>query len=428
MIKKKYPFAQKLLSYSALVSGMLAGSKEANSQILYTDISPDDVTTVGDTYLLDLDNDGTADFEFNLIIYTGNPGNVIRVRGNGNNAVSHDPAIDPWLSYYYARALYSGDNIGASLTFKSQVILGTHYSDGNDFGNWVGKTDRYLGLKLAVNSNTYYGWARLSIDAECASLTVSDYAVDTLANQTILAGDKCGNFAAYINTVITPAEPVIVCEGNTIAFSTDLITGYTYQWLRDNIPLAGATSFTYDASESGSYSVMITSSNGCSDTSVTTAVTIAPLPGTPEITQTDNTLSSTLAASYQWYQDGILIPGATGQTYNPTENGEYSVQITDENGCSAMSDSFTFIATGISDSDDLIASLYASNNVLFVSLRNTLLLDGQISLFNAIGQQVHSSVISDQTFQIDLNHLVKGIYLVTLNKQGETFSKKIVIQ
>ena len=60
-MKKKSTLSQKLLSYSALVSAVLAGSKEADAQILYTDISPDDTTNVPGVYLLDLNNDGVID-------------------------------------------------------------------------------------------------------------------------------------------------------------------------------------------------------------------------------------------------------------------------------------------------------------------------------------------------------------------------------
>jgi hypothetical protein len=50
------------------------------------------------------------------------------------------------------------------------------------------------------------------------------------------------------------------------------------------------------------------------------------------------TLTATASSSglnYQWYKDGILIPGATSTTYDATGGGMYSVTVTDGNGCSS---------------------------------------------------------------------------------------------
>ncbi|MDQ3550382.1 MAG: T9SS type A sorting domain-containing protein, partial [Bacteroidota bacterium] len=48
------------------------------------------------------------------------------------------------------------------------------------------------------------------------------------------------------------------------------------------------------------------------------------------------TATSTTAISYQWYHNGNLISGASGSTINITQGGNYSVIVTDANGC--MSD------------------------------------------------------------------------------------------
>lgn len=427
-MKKSSTLSQKLISYSALVTAVLTGGKEVQAQIIYTDLDPDITSDVPDVFLLDLNNDGTTDFKFNLLFDSSNPGNQIRGIGYGNNAFSRDQSLNYFGGYYYARALNAGDHIGASLSFKSQVILGTHYFNGNDFGDWPAITDGYLGLKLVVNSDTYYGWVRLTIDANCAHMAASDYAVDTVANETAIAGDKCGDFAAYANTLITPADSVIVCAENVVSFSTDSVSGYTFQWLKNNQVIPGATDHEFEASEPGNYSVIITTSYGCIDTSATTNFYAVPLPPAPVITQTGNTLSSTAADSYQWSLNGSPIAGATGQTYDPSQGGEYTVKITDQNGCSNLSASFIFIPVGISETNEVVSSLYVSNNVLFIELRNEDLLGGQLKIFNAEAVEVYASPITGRKFQLDLNKNERGIYLVNLHKDSKNCSGKIVIQ
>ncbi|NOQ72883.1 MAG: T9SS type A sorting domain-containing protein [Crocinitomix sp.] len=55
------------------------------------------------------------------------------------------------------------------------------------------------------------------------------------------------------------------------------------------------------------------------------------------------TLSTDGYVTYQWYKDGDIIPGAIDSSYNMTELGNYTVTVTDLNGCLGESD--VFLAT-----------------------------------------------------------------------------------
>ena len=61
-------------------------------------------------------------------------------------------------------------------------------------------------------------------------------------------------------------------------------------------------------------------------------------PVVPALRVEGNILTSSPAATYQWYQDGDVIPGATGQSFTAQESGLYAVETTDGNGCSARSE------------------------------------------------------------------------------------------
>jgi hypothetical protein len=63
-----------------------------------------------------------------------------------------------------------------------------------------------------------------------------------------------------------------------------------------------------------------------------------PAPPKPVITVYGDTLESSPATTYQWYYEGTIIPGARGQRYVATKPGNHTVEITDGNGCSALSD------------------------------------------------------------------------------------------
>jgi hypothetical protein len=89
-------------------------------------------------------------------------------------------------------------------------------------------------------------------------------------------------------------------------------------------------------SVAGNYDVTLitTTAAGLSDTlTQTNYVTVFETPPFPTITQTDYTLTSSEAVSYQWQFNAVDIPGATEQTYQVLQTGVYTVVITDENGC-----------------------------------------------------------------------------------------------
>jgi hypothetical protein len=79
-------------------------------------------------------------------------------------------------------------------------------------------------------------------------------------------------------------------------------------------------------------------------------VTVNAVPAKPIITRDVNgDLVSSIATGNQWYKDGVLISGATGQTYKATTAGNYTVVVT-QNGCtSPTSDAFNFIPTGLTN-------------------------------------------------------------------------------
>ena len=73
------------------------------------------------------------------------------------------------------------------------VLRGVRTPNNYLFGNWATTTDHYLGLKTKSGSNTYYGWVRLRISVSPSppfhsSVTIKDYAYNSIPNQRILAG------------------------------------------------------------------------------------------------------------------------------------------------------------------------------------------------------------------------------------------------
>ncbi len=73
---------------------------------------------------------------------------------------------------------------------------------------------------------------------------------------------------------VTVSGPTTFCSGNSVTLTTNAGTGYSYQWKNNGVSIPGATSQAFTAINSGSYTVLVTNSNGCSVTSSATIVTV----------------------------------------------------------------------------------------------------------------------------------------------------------
>jgi hypothetical protein len=97
---------------------------------------------------------------------------------------------------------------------------------------------------------------------------------------------------------------------------------------------------------------VVVTTNGCSSAaSAATGVTVNPIPPTPAINAGGPTtfcaggsvtLTSSSASGNQWYLSGNAINGATGNTYNATASGNYTVVVT-ANGCSSAASAATAV-------------------------------------------------------------------------------------
>jgi hypothetical protein len=139
------------------------------------------------------------------------------------------------------------------------------------------------------------------------------------------------------SATVSPTGTTLFCAPSTLLLTaTTNATGASYLWYINNNPITTATASTYTATSAGNYTVKITSANGCVSTSPASVLLSGTL--TASITATGSTSicaggSVLLSANtgnnytYQWYQNGVAINGATASTYVATTSGNYSVAI-----------------------------------------------------------------------------------------------------
>jgi hypothetical protein len=189
--------------------------------------------------------------------------------------------------------------------------------------------------------------------------------------------------------------------------------------------VGGSIACTLPAGLSGpGYKLRIIASNPAL-TSDTVAIVIHPFP-VPTITITGNTLSTGSYASYQWSRNGAPISGATTASYTPTLNGQYTVSVTDANGCSGVSAVFNLTKVGVAE-PGVFAGVHAYPN----PATDYLIVEGAAGMDLVIhspdGRMAARASITTDHYVVPVRQLPSGIYIGTLSAaSGERRLLKIV--
>jgi hypothetical protein len=213
--------------------------------------------------------------------------------------------------------------------------------------------------------------------------------------------------------VITPGSPVTICKGETVMLQT---TGSyaEYEWS------TGANTPGINVAATGKYHVRVRSSDNCWGYSDTVTVSMKPSPTKPVIRRLGDALRSDTAHAYQWYLNSALIPGATGPLHVARQTGVYQVQVTNAEGCSAMSDPFNVNVLDMDNAPPVAesASLHTwpepANDVLHIELRNPDVEAVMLVLYDIRGRAeiIHTGMLTGDTveFTYSLRGREPGVY------------------
>jgi hypothetical protein len=222
-VKLTAQLEKRLLAYAAAATAAGMGTlanPQAEAKIVYT---PKHATMpVNKPYPVDLNHDGTADFVL-LFGYHQAPFDKVRVL-----SFCHDVSFFSFtnsVGYFCSshagpdsqnKVVVSATNRGAALRpgakiqngdafggnsrgFGRGIVMGeVFYTNTRTEVTWIGPwanggkgvTDRYLGIKFAINGKFHYGWARLTLktDGTDFTVTLNGYAYETIAGKGIVAG------------------------------------------------------------------------------------------------------------------------------------------------------------------------------------------------------------------------------------------------
>ena len=206
-MKKITSTPTRLLQYAASATAFL-GMQQVNATVVYTDLDPDQlIGGEGAEFTIDMNEDGTDDFNFSIYSFSGTGTYLgftftygvkvaLAAAINGNEILGEMVTYSGYSGIYAPvlpddEAISSGDNFaeGAGtlgVVFNVSLLGAPYYSYTG--GNWLDTSMGFMGIRINIDKDRYYGWIRLSVSDDAATITIHDYAYESEPNKPIFTG------------------------------------------------------------------------------------------------------------------------------------------------------------------------------------------------------------------------------------------------
>lgn len=363
----------------------------------------------GQTYALAIDASGN--------LYAG--GNF--TNGSGNHYVAK------WDGTTWVELGTAGNLLNANAAIRTVAVdgAGNVYAAG-DFTNasgkhyvarWDGTSWTELGTGTnALNANNDV----LSVATDAAGHVYAAGDFTNSSNKMYVSRFTLPPFC--IDTPVAPAAGSNICAGST-TFLWNRVNGATGYDVCLNtgtgtvmtVVSANQPDTNYTATlAAGTYTwkVIPKSASGTATGCDSFAVTVMPTP-TPLITVSGGVnLSTGSFTSYQWYKDGVAIPGATSQNYTATSNGSYTVQVTDAQGCTGTSAAKVVTSVSVGEVTASGATISVWPNPAGDLLHIESKVQADVAVFSIEGRKIlqHRNVR-----KINTSGLSQGLYLAVIS-------------
>jgi hypothetical protein len=163
----------------------------------------------------------------------------------------------------------------------------------------------------------------------------------------------------------------------------------------------------------------------CSPTPI--LVTVNPIPNAVVEWAQDGIKTNSAGVSFQWYYNGIAIPTGT-EAFLPTQtNGNYQVAVTNAEGCTTLSEVFSFTVgiENLKQNPFLLIYPNPSNDIVYLKFSNALV--DKITVVNILGETINETAINTDETILDVSNFASGIYFIHSHIDGKPFINKFIV-
>ncbi|MCB0823701.1 MAG: T9SS type A sorting domain-containing protein [Bacteroidales bacterium] len=266
----------------------------------------------------------------------------------------------------------------------------------------------------------------------------------------IFKTDQIGYLAPFIKNQIGDTA---LCEGQTHEFFVDAIgDSLQYQWYKTDMPIQGETDPTFIIEspgiyEGGIYHCEVFNGAGwakSNDIMLSVKPKAMVVSGPEDISAYDGdtvifnqSVVGALPINYQWQKDGVDIPGAVFHTYTiygvgPDDIGNYRCIVSNECNIDTSVVAVLEVSPGPGVAEDLVLpfSIYPNPAHDFIQIHFDKTQETAFySLVNLEGEvMVSAEIKKENVFQIELNSLLSGVYVLKLIVSEKVYFVKFVKQ
>ncbi len=300
--------------------------------------------------------------------------------------------------------------------------------------NCFNENNGMASVSVSGGSPTYsYLWNTIPVQ-------VNDTATNLMAGTySITVTDSAGCIYTSNVTITQPNQIIVnsggdssICEGNTITLTgsvTGGITAYSYLWT----PATGLSSSNDSITDATPvittpYTLTVTDANGCTSSSTVT-ISILPVP-VSTITLTGDSLFASTADSYSWFLNGNNIPGATGSSYYPMQNGDYFVITINANGCSDTSAILTLTTVGINNVlTEGTLKIYPNPATEYLTIEvDKEFIHNTATLFDVCGKPVLKLPLNGGSNTINISGIAEGFYSIVISNGETKITQRLIIR
>ena len=223
-----------------------------------------------------------------------------------------------------------------------------------------------------------------------------------------------------------PLTVVVTNQTNTVGEGSCLITIEGLLTIEDCVD-----DFTFEFTEPGTYNVEYSYTVGDFESTFTLGpIEVYEVPDQPvvEYNDVDNVVSCVGcdgAADINWYINGDLVQGQSSESWEPLDNGNYSVEIITAEGCNNISDEQLVVVVNIDENDLTSLLVYPNPTVAQFYIRSEQTLE-TIQVFDAQGKQiVHLKPTTNQV-EISTQDWATGVYTVLAFDGAQRIARTLI--
>lgn len=430
--------------------------------------SPTSALNASNQFTVEL-SDADGDFSNAEVIYTSSPGWITtspatvdfsipettsgenyRIRIKSSSPVATSTPSVPFAAYYKLQdSPFTINNLvstGAYCTGGSYLLTIDNPGTGNNDSplnypsltfNWYKETGPTTSVFVAEGSS-------LLVDEEGTYFVETNYGTCTsnsFSNRvTISEVSTSGEGNVTISSSL--GNPYCPEQGLT---TLSTVGGNNYQWFKDGVEIPDATNQMYQTNESGTFSVQVDLGE-CSAFGTIDLVSelFNSEINVDEVSQIleDETLTivvttDAISPEFTWYLNNEIIVGATEDSYDATETGNYSVVISETAGCNGSRTYDFIIEQGVEPFPDVpnIPNVISPNGDLIndtwvIPLQYTSGTNTEVIILNEQGKVVFQTLDYQNNWPVDdlnLTSVNQVFYYIITPVEGNVKKGSITI-